>query len=235
MAMDAYLADPARFDPQPYLEELLTVRSRGYTLGFHDGRPSHLAEDRSYGQSLSEWEFAGLVRGWDGDELIVEVKIRLTSGVVLEFVLPGQLGGARLRLYEFFPAQGGPSTQKVSAGEGRAIRILAGAFHMRAIGAGQLPAGTVVRKGTPLSDEQTAFLQQNQRSFDVQQQLVPEQSLTLRRTGAATGKAPRIGAEGCCGLGCNGCLPFWNEPKFAKARQRLRLSGPGVRLDAPLA
>ena len=32
-------------------------------------------------------------------------------------------------------------------------------------------------------------------------------------------KTPRIGVEGCCGRGCNGCLIFWNEPAYEKARQ----------------
>jgi len=29
---------------------------------------------------------------------------------------------------------------------------------------------------------------------------------------------PRLGTEGCCGRGCNGCLIFWNDPAYEKAR-----------------
>ncbi len=30
-------------------------------------------------------------------------------------------------------------------------------------------------------------------------------------------KTPRLGVEGCCGRGCNGCLVFWNDPSYTKA------------------
>lgn len=32
-------------------------------------------------------------------------------------------------------------------------------------------------------------------------------------------KTPRLGVEGCCGRGCNGCLIFWQDPAYEKARQ----------------
>ena len=35
-------------------------------------------------------------------------------------------------------------------------------------------------------------------------------------------KTPRIGKEGCCGKGCNGCLIFWHDEKYHKARQILK-------------
>src|SRR5690606_9785498 len=34
-------------------------------------------------------------------------------------------------------------------------------------------------------------------------------------------RPPKLGALGCCGLGCNGCLPFWNDEKYARARATL--------------
>ena len=30
-----------------------------------------------------------------------------------------------------------------------------------------------------------------------------------------------IEKDSCCGKGCNGCLIFWNSPKYAKARDLL--------------
>ena len=46
-----------------------------------------------------------------------------------------------------------------------------------------------------------------------------------------TFRTPRLGVEGCCGRGCNGCLHFWNEPRYANARQLLRSKGQGVLLS----
>jgi putative protease len=34
-------------------------------------------------------------------------------------------------------------------------------------------------------------------------------------------KTPRVGLEGCCGKGCNGCMMFWHDPLYAKAREIL--------------
>lgn len=33
-------------------------------------------------------------------------------------------------------------------------------------------------------------------------------------------KGPKMGLEGCCGKGCNGCRLFWFDPKYAKAREK---------------
>lgn len=35
-------------------------------------------------------------------------------------------------------------------------------------------------------------------------------------------RTPRIGKDGCCGKGCNGCLMFWHDDKYAKAREILK-------------
>lgn len=34
-------------------------------------------------------------------------------------------------------------------------------------------------------------------------------------------RSPRLGTEGCCGKGCNGCAIFWHDPSYAKARALL--------------
>jgi putative protease len=44
-------------------------------------------------------------------------------------------------------------------------------------------------------------------------------------------RTPRSGVEGCCGCGCNGCLPFWHDAKYAKAREILRSKKMGEKLS----
>jgi putative protease len=237
LAIDAYYKDPAGFDPAPYMHELETVRSRGYTLGFHEGRLTNLAHDYAGGQSYSPWEFAGLVKEWQGRELVLEVKNRLTAGDVLEFLVPGELDAdIRLRCYEFVGAADGQTLQKISGGEGRAIRLSAGQFHAEDAErlANRLPPGTVVRKSMPLTDTEAKQLEHNKLSFAAEQGLVRLDRLTTPRAARSTTKAPRVGAEGCCGLGCNGCLPFWNESRYEKARVQLAAGRGGLRLSKPL-
>lgn len=229
-AIDAYYADPENFDPSPYVAELSTVPSRGYTLGFHTGRLENTGHNFDHGGSLSAFEYGGFIREWQGDDLILEVKNRILEGDVLEFLPQGSLDCIRLRLYEFQNAENGKVTDKFTAGEHRALRIPLSAFHAEDPQAlrRRLPELTVARKARPMTVEQELQLKQNNKTQGAELGLVKtedlvrpseERSAVLRSMKG--GKPPKLGAEGCCGLGCNGCLPFWKEPKYEKARQLL--------------
>lgn len=234
-AIDAYAADPQSWDPTPYMRELDTSRSRGFTLGFHEGRLSNLGHDFENGQSLSAFEFAGFVREWSGDDLIVEVRNRLVEGDILEFLVPGNMQVVRLRLYEFVDAESGERLRRISAGQGRAIRIPRAALHAETLDVSEsLPEGTVIRKRSVLTDEQYQLLRSNQQSQKAELGLIPLESIKRASATQAARPAPKLGIDGCCALGCNGCLVFWNEPKFEKARQKLQASGLGRRLDSPV-
>ncbi|MGE4351059.1 MAG: peptidase U32, partial [Bdellovibrionales bacterium] len=50
-------------------------------------------------------------------------------------------------------------------------------------------------------------------------------------TAGRTYRTPRLGIEGCCGRGCNGCLHFWHDDRYAKARELLRHKKQGQLLD----
>lgn len=239
-AIDAYYADPQAYHCEPFLEELYAVRSRGYTLGFHGGRPSDLAHSYDSTASLGVQGFAGFVREWEGDDLIFELRTRLQSGDAIEFLLPGGLDSIRLRLYEFVNAENGRITEKISAGENRAIRVPLSAFHNEDPEAMKetLAPHTVARQRAALSVEELQTLQEAAQSLEVERGLVPASELIqLRESGGKkprtlrTEKAPKLGLDGCCGLGCNGCLMFWNEPKFEKARALLQRGPAGRKLS----
>jgi len=226
LAIDAYYKDPAGFDPRPYMSELATVASRGYTLGFHSGRLDATGHDLDGGQSLSDFEFGGIVREHQDSDLILEVRNRLSPGDVLEFLPPGRLECIRLRLYDFENAATGERTQKISAGEQRSIRIPWSAFHRENTAElkSLLPPLCVARKAKVLNDDQAEQVANNRLAQQVELGLLSIESLRAARTTNPRGpqlKPPRLGAEGCCGLGCNGCLPFWKDDKFARARERL--------------
>jgi putative protease len=234
-AIDAYYRDPAKFDPTPYLRELSSVASRGYTLGFHHGRLDATGHDFDGGQSLSDSEFAAIVREHRAGGLVLEVRNQLKSGDVLEFLPPKQLESIRLRLYAFENAETGVVTEKITAGEGRAICVDWAAFHneSRTELENLLPPLTVVRKTKALSREQLEQLSRNRKSQQCELGEVPFETqsphLVTRTTKTQTpvAKSPKVGAEGCCGLGCNGCLPFWNDDKYAHSRERLMLGRNG--------
>ncbi len=234
-AIDAYRTDPEGWSPDVYMRELETSRSRGYTLGFHDGRLTNLAHDYDNGQSLSAFEFAGFVRSWGQSSMVFELRNRLVVGDIIEFLLPSSLDVVRLRLYEFEDAATGERRQSISAGNGRAIRIPLSLFHAEDESSlrQSLPELSVGRKRSLLSAEEQAHLASNKQSQRAEMGLVrPEALRRVTTKDAGPRPPPKLGVDGCCGLGCNGCLIFWNEPRFERARQKLGSQGVGRRLDS---
>jgi putative protease len=232
LAIDAYYREPSSFDPGPYLAELATVASRGYTLGFHTGRMDATGQDLEGRQSISDFEFAGVVREHDQVSLVVELRNRLKVGDILEFLPPGRLDCVRLRLYEFENAATGERSEKISAGEHRAIRIAWSAFHSENLDELKrlVPPLTVVRKAKVLSAEETEQLARNRTAQQVELGRVPaglSQAPQFTSPIDTAGKPRRLGADSCCGLGCNGCLPFWNDDKYTEPRERLLASDRG--------
>ncbi|MDX2053498.1 MAG: U32 family peptidase [Polyangiaceae bacterium] len=236
-AIDAYYADPEAWDFRPFMSELEATKSRGYTLGFHEGRLTNLAHDYENGQSLSAFEFAGFVREWEADALVVELRNRWLPGDILEFLPPGDLSAVRLRLYDLIDAASLEKKEKLSAGDGRAARIPMSLFHNEDQSSlrQRLPLGTLVRKRALLNAEQAGFLKANQQAQKAELGLIPASALVASARSKEVRPPPRLGLEGCCGLGCNGCLMFWNEPKFEGARAKLKVARPGTLLAADWA
>ena len=236
-AIDAYYRDPGGWRSEPFLEELYAVRSRGYTLGFHAGRPTDLAHDYDSTRTLGIQGFAGFIRSWRDGSMIFELRSKIEAGDVLEFLVPTEMRCLRLRLYEFVDDKSGQTVQSLSAGNGHAIRIPLEAFHNEHTETlqAQLPELTVARKRVPLTEEEQATLTRSAREFAAERGIIPLSALknaSATRGAAALkpGKAPRLGLDGCCGLGCNGCVMFWNDPKFEQARARYQKQPLGTKL-----
>ncbi len=244
-AIDAWYDSPDDWSPDKYLKELYTLQSRGYTLGFHEGRLTDLAHNYDRSDSIGGWQFAGVVREWQGDDLILEIRNMLKAGDVIEFLPPGEIDCVRLRLYEFEDSQSGKKLEKVSAGQGQAIRISSEAFHNEdKLRLKELfPPLSLARKETPLSEERRLQLEMDIRAQDVERGLLSKEDFEAWKEGedaaalqsvkgrAHTGKAPKLGLDGCCGLGCNGCLMFWEDPKYEKAREAMGRKKMGEKLD----
>ena len=233
-AIDAWYADPAAWSPDPYMRELYTLQSRGYSLGFHEGRLTNLAHNYDRTETVGGWLFAGIIREWQGDDLILTLRNPLRAGDVLEFLPPGDFDIIRLRLYDFTDAANGNVTDKVAPGQGRAIRIAGDLFHNETAGDIKtlLPAQSVARTEAVLSEDRQALLQGNLVSLDQERGLrEPGETRPTLKGRAHTGKAPSLGLDSCCGLGCNGCLMFWNDAKYADARTTLNARKIGEKLS----
>lgn len=237
MAIDDYFVDPNAWSAKNYMRELEDVANRGYTLAFHDGRLTNLAHDYESTGSTSTYEFAAKVLRWEGNNLICEVKNKIEAGDVLEFVSPYKREPILLRIYEFLNNKTGQITETVHGGSKPEIAISADLFHLEDKAKLQqlLPALTLVRKEKPMAAEELLKIQSRSLSHKLEAEEVSEAKYQQKRDKyldeAALNEAanqnvatrtPRIGKEGCCGKGCNGCLIFWHDEKYQAARELMK-------------
>ncbi|QDG77138.1 U32 family peptidase [Labrenzia sp. PHM005] len=234
MAIDDYYADPENWDPKPYMRELEAVGNRGYTLAFHEGRLTNYAHDYEHTASLAQWEYAGVVTEVTEDAFLVEVKNKLVAGEVLEFVSPISRETVLLRVYDFEKAANGERVPEVHGSNRTVIRLPFALFdHENLDGLkARFPAFTVLRKERALTDEQWNRVRfdklvqglevtgkDNPKAYERRRDALVEsigEGADERRF-----KTNRIGTEGCCGKGCNGCLMFWQDPQYERARDVL--------------
>lgn len=245
-AIDDYMKDPESWNADDYMDEINAVSNRGYTLAFHDGRLTNLAHDYESTGSTSFYEYAARVIDWDGDDLIVEGKNRLDTGDVLEFLSPHQREPILLRIYEFKKVKQHPdgsyfdheTSDKLHAGQRPLFRIPASDFHLfkkedlKKI----LPPLSLVRKEKLNIESEKLKVESRELSLKLESGEVREQKYEKKRKkyfssldlvdpnspGQTSPRTPRVGVDGCCGKGCNGCLIFWHDDKYAKAREILK-------------
>lgn len=122
-AMDAYARDPAGFDPNPYMQMLNVLESRGYTTAFFDGPVPPDAHNYDSARSVSEYHAAGVVTAVDKDYITLELRNEIKTGDEITFVLPGIAEGAHVKIERVINASNGMSLPKMSAGQHNSIKI----------------------------------------------------------------------------------------------------------------
>ena len=94
---------------QQWLQEIEKAGSRGYTTGFYYGQLADDSQEYETVRTLPEWEYAGLVKGWDAltGRALVEQRNHMQLGDEIEVLRPA---GAvtRQRLTEMTDADGAP-------------------------------------------------------------------------------------------------------------------------------
>ena len=234
MAIDDYYEDPEGWNPLPYMRELESVGNRGYTLAFHEGRLTNHAHNYEHTAAMAQWEYAGVVAEVTEDAFLVEVKNKLEAGEVLEFVSPIARETVLLRMYDFEDSATGERKDVIHGGTRTTIRIPFSLFDHEDPNAlrARFPQYSVMRKERALTDEQWARVRldkltqgleisgkENEKAYAKRRDALVdkiEENTTDRRF-----KTNRIGVDGCCGKGCNGCMMFWEDAQYARAREVL--------------
>lgn len=242
-AIDDWYRDPTHWSPEPYMKILETVQNRGYSLAFHDGRLTHYAHNFADTHSLAGWEVAGIIERVDDEACYLAVKNKLVAGDVLEFISPYEGRSILLRMYTFEETRKGKILEEVHAGQKPVIRIPYALFEQEEASTIKklLPPLTLVRKEKALSAEEWNRLKLDKEALALEQGKGSESSYQQKREALHEAlafqqserqlKTPRIGVDGCCGRGCNGCLMFWHEPVYTRARELLAQKKAGEMLD----
>jgi putative protease len=192
------------------------------------------------------------VIAWEGDDMIVEAKNRLDAGDVLEFLSPTQREPILLRAYKFnivgkgiLGAEDGVKFKRfeameaevVHAGQKPLIKISAKDFHLIETEKLKklLPPFSLIRKEKLQDESERLKVESRQLSHQLEAGEVKQEKYEKKRQKYFAAReivnesgenlstrTPRIGKDGCCGKGCNGCLMFWHDDKYAKAREILK-------------
>lgn len=165
-AIDDYYANPEEWNYRKYMDELYSLQNRGYCLGFHDGKLTNISQNYEYTRTLGEWLFAGSIVEWQGDEAVFEVRNYINSCEPVDFLVPHGLENIRLTLTEFEDADTGEITSRVSAGEGKKIRIRPAQWNLPLSEVKRkLPQYTIARKYQGLNGENAEMYERKQCEF----------------------------------------------------------------------
>lgn len=167
-AIDDYYKDPQNWDYTKYMFDLNTLQNRGYCLGFHDGQLTNISQNYEYTRTLGEWLFAGSIVEWQGDDAIFELRNYINSGEFIDFLIPNGLDNLRLTLTEFEDAETAEITSKVSAGQGKKIRIKPTAWNKPIEQVKKLlPQYTIARKLGSLNGANKEMFDRKQEEFKI--------------------------------------------------------------------
>jgi len=243
MAIDDWYNDPENWSAEDYMDELLTIPNRGYTYAFHEGRLTNHSHGYENTATLGAWEYAGIVQSVEDDAFIIEGKNKLEASDVLEFVPPNDRDTILLRLYEFEHAKTGEIRSVINGGHDSYFRVPFAVFDQEDLTTlkERIPPMTVLRKERSLTEVQWDRIKLDAETHAIEAGKGSVQAYTNKRDRLRESQAlrdtslkvktPRIGMEGCCGKGCNGCLMFWHDPSYARARELLAKKKQGELFD----
>jgi len=117
-AIDAWYENPNDWHFEPFMDELDTMQSRGYTLGFFDGMPE--AKDFNYTSTSSTVSGSkicvAMVREHKADGVVLEVKNKINKGDTIEILSPLQFEPISVKVDKMADFVNGKELETVSAG-----------------------------------------------------------------------------------------------------------------------
>ena len=90
-AIDEIYDNPENFDYTKYLKELEKTKTRGFTDFYFNSRDNKDFQDFSGRQYNSEYEFGGKIIKQIDDNVLIEIRNKLSVGDILELLVPGKI------------------------------------------------------------------------------------------------------------------------------------------------
>ncbi len=244
-AIDAWYRDPEAWSPEPFMQELEGATNRGFTIGFHEGRLKNHAHNYDHTKSTAPWEYAAIVSELRDDGLVLEVRNRIDAGDVLDFLPPDPTrDSVLLRLYGFEIDGTDEVLEVVHGSLGHRVFVPWGAFDREdpEVIRKAFPPMTIIRKEAMLPEDDWRRIRLDRTAQKIELGETGREGAYRRQVGELQeaisteevdkrARSSRKGVEGCCGRGCNGCLMFWNDPEYAKAREMLAARKHGELLE----
>jgi len=248
-AVDDYYASPDTWNYKKYMTGLRSVGNHGFTLAFHDGRLKNYGHNYEDTTILSNWDFAGIVKenpeGYKDDAFYVEIKNKLEEGDVVEFMSPVTGENMLLRVYDFDVVGKDDNVKVVHGGMKPLVRIPFSLFNNESVEdlKKNYPPYTVLRRERALMDEEIKRIEldiaaseaeladvininttpeEREIEKEYREKLSELKEAIKNSTKERYTGSPRFGVEGCCGRGCNGCMVFWHDDAYEKAREILK-------------
>jgi putative protease len=116
-AIDDYYANPESWSSAVYMEELLKLQNRGFTLGFFNGLPSDDAQDYESTLSSGAYNTTGIVTKVDDKYVTLKVKNFFSVGEELEFLSPYRFEPVKVKVSAIYDAKTLKSLERASVGQ----------------------------------------------------------------------------------------------------------------------
>ena len=90
-AIDDYMKNPEEFDYTKYMKELEKTKTRGLTTFYFNDRNNKDFQEYEGKQYNPNYEFGGIVKEYDEEKSLIEIKNKLTVGDEMEIIIPNQI------------------------------------------------------------------------------------------------------------------------------------------------
>ena len=97
-AIDDYYNDPKNYDSKKYLAEIEKIKTRGLTTFYFNSRENKDIQEYTGKQYNEQYEFGGIVKNYEKEKSVIEIKNKLSVGDELELLIPNKIEPIKFKI-----------------------------------------------------------------------------------------------------------------------------------------